>query len=294
MVYAISGQVLSHGEKGEPLVDEGHVSITDTLRYWACAFSERPVGIDMEELSRSVSPAVSRKLHAAEREYLEVLYVGSSEWKEEFLSIWTKKESYAKYMGKGLSVGLSSFCVLDGWQDGLKTPLYGKKYKGLIFAATEPIEIKEFEYDAPMNKSALEAGAGLLDMRGYSAASLKKKLTDKGYSENESEEAAKELLERGFLNDEEYARSLGSKYAAKGYSSRRIAYELKKRGVGAEDAAKEAERHEGKDRERAESVAFRMAPDSGADDKLKAKIVRKLSSLGYDTNTVYDIIQKLE
>ena len=294
MVYAVSGKVLRHGEKGEPLVEEGFVSITDTLRFWACAFSDRPVGIDMEEVSRAVSPAVARKLHVSEREYLAPLSPGSSEWREEFLSIWTKKESYAKYMGRGLSIGFSGFCVLEGQRGCLETPLYGKRYKGLIFGATQPIEIKEFQYDAPMKKSALEAGADMLDIRGYSAEDLKAKLKAKGYSEEDSKDAVERLLERGFLNDSEYARSLGNKYAAKGYSSRRIACELKRKGVGAEDAEAEASKHRESDRERAEKTARKLVPSGSADDKLKAKIVRKLSSLGYDTNTVYDIIQKLE
>ncbi len=293
IVFAISGKKLSHGEKGEPHVEGAYISITDTLRYWACAFSDRRVGIDMEELSRAVSPAVVKKLHPSEREYLAPLSPGSSEWREEFLSIWTKKESYAKYTGKGLSLGFSSFCVLEGWQESLETPLFSLKYKELMIGATEPIEVKIQKYDAPMNKTALEAGADILDMRGYSARDLKKKLEGKGYSDEDSSEAVEKLLERGFLNDGEYAFSLGRKYAAKGYSARRIEFELMKKGLSREDAAKEASKHRDGDEERALAIASKMADGRDTDDKLKAKIVRKLTSLGYDTNIVYDIIQKL-
>ena len=75
MVSFISGKHLYHNEKGAPYLDEGYVSITDTKNYWACAFSEVCVGIDMEEKSRHVSPSSVRKLHQAERDYLKPLSV---------------------------------------------------------------------------------------------------------------------------------------------------------------------------------------------------------------------------
>ena len=294
IVAAISGKTLYHNEKGAPYLDDGFISITDTKNYWACAFSDVRVGLDMEELSRAVSPAVVKKLHKAEREYLEPLSFGSREWKEEFLSIWTMKEAYIKYLGIGLSAGLGGFCVLDDRQYKLKTALYSEKHGSLIFGASEPMEIKGFSYDAPMNRSALEAGADILDMFGCSAKVLRNKLIDRGYGEDESREAVEKLIDRGFLNDEEYARSLGQKYALRGYSSKRIEAELKRKGVGPEDADSEASKYREGDRERARAVAFKMASGAEQGDKLKGKIARKLASLGYDTYLVYDIIQKLK
>ncbi|MBR0416646.1 MAG: RecX family transcriptional regulator [Firmicutes bacterium] len=293
MVLAVSGKKLTHDEKGAPLVDEGFVSISDTKNYWACAFSDRPVGIDIEELSRSVSPSVVKRLHEAERKYLEPLSEGSSEWKEELLTIWTRKESYAKFTGKGLAEGFRSFCVLDEWQDTLETKLFSGRYKGLIYSSTEEAEIRETAYDAPMNKSALEAGADILDMFGCSASTLKKKLLGRGYTEEEAGEAVDKLLERGFLNDSEYARSLAQKYTARGYSSRRIELELKRKGVSPEDAREEAVKHREGDRQRAEAAAEKLLKGADPDQKLKTKIAGKLSSLGYETSIVYDIIQKL-
>ena len=293
MVYAFFGKKLTHGEKGEPYVDGAYISITDTAHFWACALSDAPLGIDMEETSRTVSPSVVRKLHEAEKKYLEPLSEGSSEWKEEFLSIWTRKESYSKLKGKGLSLGFSGFCVLDGWQDSLGTALYTKIYKGLVLSATEEFDIKERVFDAPMKKTALEAGADLLDISGCSAETMRRKLLGKGYSEDEVSKAVDILLKRGYLNDAQYAEDLACKYEAKGYSSRRIELELRRKGVDPKEAREEAARHREGDRNRAQEVAARMAAGKDPGEELKAKIARKLSSLGYDTHIVYDIIQKL-
>lgn len=293
MVLALFGKDLLHNDKGAPIVDDGYISITDTKNYWACAFSEKQVGIDAEEISRELKPAVTKKLHPAEAEYLAVLSFGSREWTEEFLSIWTKKESYSKYLGKGLGAGFSKFCVLPGYEMKLETPLYNLKYKNLIFGATEEIEIEEIPYDAPMNKTALEAGADILDMFGCSAKTLSKKLSDRGYSEDDVKEAVEKLVERGFLNDDEYSRSLSQKYEARGYASKRIGYELKKKGVSADTASRWAEEYESGNKERAFNVAEKMALGKEKDEKMKAKIARKLSSLGYNTSLIYDILDKL-
>ena len=293
MVFAVSGKKLFHDEKGAPYLDEGCISVTDTKNYWACALSDVPIGIDMEELSRPVSSGICKKLHPAEREYLAPLQEGSREWKEEFLSIWTKKESYIKLMGKGLSFGLNKFCVLKEWEDTLETDLYNLIYKGLVFGATQPIEISEFKYSAPMEKSALEAGADILDMFGCSAKTLKDKLLSRGYEEGEVDAAVAKLLDLGFLNDSEYGRSLARKYAAKGYSSKRIELELKKKGLSSGDARIEASEYKEGDRERAMEAALKLKLPAPLDQKQVAKTVRKLSSLGYDTYLVYDIIQKL-
>lgn len=287
LVLALTGKTLSHNEKGAPQVEEGYISITHTPRYWACGLSERPVGIDMEESSRHLSFAVVKKLHPAEREYLSVLSEGSSEWREEFLSIWTKKESYLKYLGKGLAGGLSGFCVLEGQESGLETPLYGLVRGPLVFAATEAFEVVSAAYEAPMNKTALEAGADILDLRGYSRRDLCSKLLDRGYSAEEAEEAAGKLEERGYINDEEYARSLAEKYLQRGYASARIELELKKKGVPGEIARRFREEAREGDSKRAAAQAAKLP---AGDEKEKAKAARKLASLGYDAHTVYELL----
>ncbi|MBQ2311366.1 MAG: 4'-phosphopantetheinyl transferase superfamily protein, partial [Firmicutes bacterium] len=124
IVDALFGYGLDHDDDRAPHLtgpgSEGlYISISDTVNYWACCIEPHKAGLDMEESSRRVKPAIARKLHKAEQEYLSVLSEGGSEWTEEFLSIWTRKEAWSKYKGAGLSLGFSSFSVLDGSIEGV-------------------------------------------------------------------------------------------------------------------------------------------------------------------------------
>jgi len=293
MVLAIYGKNLLHNEKGAPILEEGHISISDTKKYWACAYSCDPLGIDLEEFNRTVTANALKKLHKSEAEYMEGLSFGTNEWREEFLSIWTKKESYSKFAGKGLGIGFSRFSVLPEYEYKLECKLYNYKFKDLIIGSTEELEIEPYEYKAPMNKSALEAGADILDMFGCSAKKLTEKLIDRGYSEEETKAAVEKLLDIGFLNDTELAKSYARKFEARGYGSRRIEFELKQKGIGAETAKEVAAIYKEGDRKRALAQGKKLAKTGEMDDKTKAKIARKLASLGYDTSLVYDILSKL-
>ncbi|MCR4804458.1 MAG: 4'-phosphopantetheinyl transferase superfamily protein, partial [Clostridia bacterium] len=110
-----AGISLDHDPSGRPVDAEGscHLSISDTKNWWVMLVCSSPCGLDIEEKSRSISEAVVKKLHPLEQQYLNALSEGSSEWREEFLQIWVRKEAYMKFCGEGLSLGLVRFCVLD-------------------------------------------------------------------------------------------------------------------------------------------------------------------------------------
>jgi 4'-phosphopantetheinyl transferase len=83
---------------------------------WALAVSARPVGIDVERLSRikqinSKVTFINRFFTADETAYL--LNLQASERDSEILEFWTRKEAYIKLDGRGLSVGLNTFSVLN-------------------------------------------------------------------------------------------------------------------------------------------------------------------------------------
>ncbi len=365
IVRALFGLELTHDEDGAPRLAGGeaprpaagllrpqqaarHISITDTKNYWACALSDYPVGLDMEESGRVIKPDIARRFHKDEQEYLAALSEGSREWTAEFLSVWTRKEAYSKLLGKGLRLGFSRFSVLgalkaDPGDGGQPVPVVSFEYKDLVFglaggdlqpaagnysypAGSRAVaKIVPADYDAPMEQSALDYAAGLLDARAYSSAALLKKLQERGYRSEESEEALEKLRSYGYVNDEEFAGSLARRAAESGKGSRRIILELREKGIDKELAAKAASGYKESDLSRAMAEARVLAEKSGlfnaaadgalllaasADPdedagreqkkelfekrrRLAGKISRKLSSLGYDASVIYSVLEDL-
>ena len=345
IVRALFGFELCHVRDGAPFLlceDDAakrFISISDTKNYWACTVSEQPIGLDIEEAGRSVDPKIARRLHKDEQDLLAVLSAGGREWTEEFLSIWTRKEAWGKYCGKGLAIGFSSFSVLGGTlpapEQGNDTerkseslvPLASFTYKDLVFglAGAESADVVLEPYDAPMEQSALDYAAGLLDSRAYSSSALEKKLVDRGYSSGETAQAIERLRDYGYVNDETYAAELARRAAESGKGSRRISYELREKGIDKELAWQAASEYKEGEYARALETARRMAEKSGraidsdsvglADDtdpddpselssekkkelfgrrqKLAGRISRKLSSLGYDASVIYSVLEDL-
>lgn len=86
-------------------------------------------------------------------------------------------------------------------------------------------------------EKALNDAAKQLSYRDLSKASLIEKLIAKGHSEDAAEYAVAYLEDKNFLDDTIYAQMLLKSYARKGYGTRRIKQELKKRGISNDDAA---------------------------------------------------------
>ena len=90
--------------RGKPYFLSGdlHFSITHTKQTVFCALSDVPVGIDAEELTRAVSPALAEKiLSPMELEQYEALET-AEEKNEALLKFWVMKEAEAKCSGLGL------------------------------------------------------------------------------------------------------------------------------------------------------------------------------------------------
>ena len=78
--------------------------------------------------------------------------------------------------------------------------------------------------------SLLAQAIGLLARREYARAELEHKLLAKGWDRAEIRAALDDLTARGYLSDVRYAHALAAQRAGR-YSSRRIAEELKAKGV---------------------------------------------------------------
>ena len=100
---------------GKPFVpncNDFHFNLSHSGRWVVIAWGQAPVGIDVETIKMDDSKLrlAQRFFHPEENAYL--LDASAQEQANRFFEIWTKKESYLKYLGTGIDRALSSFSVL--------------------------------------------------------------------------------------------------------------------------------------------------------------------------------------
>jgi 4'-phosphopantetheinyl transferase len=105
--------VFGREEYGKPYI-KGYpyfyYNISHTRNALAVVVADNPVGVDIEKL-REAEPGIAKRFFAAdEQEYIDN---ADSEKDRRFYDIWTKKEAYIKYLGKGLSMPLHAFNSLN-------------------------------------------------------------------------------------------------------------------------------------------------------------------------------------
>jgi len=92
---------IRHTERGKPYFVQSsvHFSITHTKQHVFCVLSERPVGIDAEELDRNIDLRLAEKIlsPAEKRRYAE-----AEDKRKALLTFWVLKEAAAKCSGEGL------------------------------------------------------------------------------------------------------------------------------------------------------------------------------------------------
>ena len=88
-------------ERGKPYFQDNpvHFSISHTKKHVFCVLSDRPVGIDAEEVSRNIRPELAEKILSASEKNQ---YEQSENRKEALLRFWVLKEAAAKCTGEGL------------------------------------------------------------------------------------------------------------------------------------------------------------------------------------------------
>lgn len=88
-------------DRGKPYFAEGpwHFSISHCKRHVFCVLSQKPVGIDAEEMDREINLRLADKiLSPAERQQ----YEKASDPRLALLKLWVLKEAQAKCTGEGL------------------------------------------------------------------------------------------------------------------------------------------------------------------------------------------------
>lgn len=100
----------SHGKPYLRDYPDVHFSLSHSGDYAMCAISDSPIGCDIQKIS-DTRPQVARRFFTqAEQLYLQ----GSEDPQVEFTRIWTRKESYVKMKGLGISAcPLTSFDVIS-------------------------------------------------------------------------------------------------------------------------------------------------------------------------------------
>ena len=89
------------GEWGKPYFagSDLHFSISHTKNHVFCLLSDRPVGLDAEELTRQVKPALAEKI-LSRGEYAQ--YAAAKDKNRALLTFWVLKEASGKATGQGV------------------------------------------------------------------------------------------------------------------------------------------------------------------------------------------------
>lgn len=92
---------IARTDRGKPYFpgEALHFSVTHTKKYVFCALSDRPVGIDAEELTRKINLSLAEKILSPGE---KAEYDRTEDKKRALLTFWVLKEASAKCSGEGL------------------------------------------------------------------------------------------------------------------------------------------------------------------------------------------------
>jgi 4'-phosphopantetheinyl transferase len=104
----------------------------------ACALSDRPVGVDVQDWSPRHLSIVTRVCTQQEQAFLE----RSPNQETEFAKLWTRKESYGKYTGKGILYSMNEQPLLTQAPDGTIMETVTFDGYALSYCAEEALKIQ--------------------------------------------------------------------------------------------------------------------------------------------------------
>ena len=94
------------GEHGKPYLCDHkniHFNISHCKGLVACALSDEPIGLDVEQIQDIKDSLPKRVLSKEEQEFLAEYREDEAQYLELFFRFWTLKESYIKWDGRGFS-----------------------------------------------------------------------------------------------------------------------------------------------------------------------------------------------
>jgi regulatory protein len=137
-----------------------------------------------------------------------------------------------------------------------------------------------------------DTAAKYLAYRARTCSEMKKHLAGKGFEEEQIQSLIGEFVALHYLDDEDYCHQYFRYGFGKGKGFARVKQELLEKGIDSETISVAYADDETADteEERARVQAEKIAEGRVIDDKLLAKIGRRLVSLGYSTDVVYRIV----
>lgn len=148
-----------------------------------------------------------------------------------------------------------------------------------------------------MKKDCRDAALRYLEHRERSKREVRSHLVSKGFHEDEIEEELKYLEEFHYVDDARYCCNYIDYGIGKGRGPVRLRYELTEKGVDSRLIQVLLEERFDRDTEKAaamkEAEKLLTSGPEAPDEKTLAKIGRKLASLGYHTEIIYDLIGRL-
>lgn len=135
----LAGILLKFGLEKERFAKQIFYSISHSGNYVICVLSDRRVGVDIENRFRSVfSEAKEEQLDRIAKKCLtmgEEIHFHSCDEEDKvdmLMNFWTRKESYSKALGKGLTMDFSKIDTekMDGlfWSDWLEEGYFCSLY----------------------------------------------------------------------------------------------------------------------------------------------------------------------
>ena len=102
---------IGYNDYGKPFLKniQLYFSLSHSNKWVVCGWSNNEIGVDIEEVNK-VNIDIAKSMFC-EDEYNYIKFGNEYEQYKKFIQIWTLKESYIKYLGKGLSIPLNSFCI---------------------------------------------------------------------------------------------------------------------------------------------------------------------------------------
>lgn len=109
-----------YNDFGKPYIkgyERFYFNISHSFDWIVCIVNSYEVGIDIEKI-RNIDLKIARRFFA-ETEIIDLECMTGKEQIEYFYDLWTLKESYIKYLGKGLFVPLNSFSIKKIYKDNI-------------------------------------------------------------------------------------------------------------------------------------------------------------------------------